>query len=65
VTTQREYADALGSLPRGTFDSRTWQLLEAVEAAWRQAEGGIPTENEARRWSPVCDAALRLAGGDS
>ena len=55
-----DYRDAAATLPIGTFPASTWALLAAIEAAWADAEAGIPSEAESRRWSPVCDEALRI-----
>lgn len=55
-----EFREAMYTLPDDTFPSRVWGLLLNLETAWAQAEAAPISENEAARWSPVCDAALTL-----
>jgi hypothetical protein len=45
-------------------NSRIGLLLEAVADAWDAAESGLPSEVEARRWSPVIEAAVAYVAGD-
>lgn len=55
-----DFVAAQCATPIGTYPAPVWKLLEAIETAWVDAEAGIPSESEARRWSPVCDAAMRI-----
>ena len=55
-----EYREAFGNLPVGALSHDLAELLTAVGGAWAQAEDATISENEARRWSPVCEAAARI-----
>lgn len=55
-----DFSAALASLPVDSLPSGVYRLLATIEAAWAQAEDGFTSEAEARRWSPVCDEALRF-----
>lgn len=38
------------------------KLLRAIVQAWFEAEHGIPSEVESRRWGRVCEFAERAVG---
>lgn len=57
-----DFRTALMGSIRDDIPDDVFLLLRAVWEAWANAEGGIPSEIESRRWSPVCTAACKVVG---